>query len=144
MENRSSKVIAIVGLVAGVIGLSLGFAAFSNTLTIKAAANVTPDSSTFNVDLSWSNSDITNLTTGASAGVATPNNVTGFTADNATITNADISTQPGTASITGLKAHFTAPGQTVTYSFYAANTGSFIAYLNSIKMVDYGISLRIC
>ena len=65
MENRSSKVIAIVGLIAGVVGLSLGFAAFSNTLTIKAAADVTPDQATFNVDLSWSNDDINNLTVGA-------------------------------------------------------------------------------
>ena len=136
MENRSSKVIAIVGLIAGVVGLSLGFAAFSNTLTIKAAADVTPDRSTFNVDLSWTNTNIESLTAGAhAADVASTT-----TAENATIANADIATQPGTASITGLKAHFTEPGQTVTYSFYAANTGKFIAYLNSIAFADSTLS----
>ena len=135
MENRSSKVIAIAGLIAGVVGLSLGFAAFSNTLTIKAAADVTPDQSTFNVDLSWTNTNINSLSTGA-ADATTGANL----ADNTTITNADISTQPGTASITGLKAHFTEPGQTVVYNFYAANTGKFIAYLNSIAFADSTLS----
>ena len=41
MEEKSSKVIAIVALCVGVIGLSLGFAAFSASLTISSGATVT-------------------------------------------------------------------------------------------------------
>ena len=34
-RDRRARVIAIAALLVGVVGLSLGFAAFSNTLTIK-------------------------------------------------------------------------------------------------------------
>lgn len=43
MEERSSKVIAIVALCIGVVGLSLGFAAFSAQLKISSGATVTVD-----------------------------------------------------------------------------------------------------
>ena len=51
-KNRSAQVIAIVALVVGVVGLSIGFAAFSSVLNIQTSANVKPDSSTMNVDFS--------------------------------------------------------------------------------------------
>ena len=37
-RDRSGKVIAIVALLVGVVGLTIGFAAFSNTLTIQSSA----------------------------------------------------------------------------------------------------------
>ena len=49
-KDRSTKIIAIAALLIGIVGLSLGFAAFSNTLTISSSAEVTPDQSAFNVD----------------------------------------------------------------------------------------------
>ena len=49
-KNRNAQVIAIVALVVAVLGLSVGFASFSNVLNIQASANVKPDSSTLNVD----------------------------------------------------------------------------------------------
>lgn len=49
-KNRSSQIIAIIGLGIGIIGLSIGFAAFSNVLNIQSSANVKPDSSTMNID----------------------------------------------------------------------------------------------
>ena len=39
-ENKGYKVIAIAALVFGVIGVTLGYAAFSSTLTIKSSAEV--------------------------------------------------------------------------------------------------------
>ena len=36
-------------------------------------------------------------------------------------------------TISGLKANFTAPGQSVTYSFYAHNVGSYLAYLRKVS-----------
>ena len=120
-KNRGTKVIAIVALLVGVVGLSLGFAAFSNNLTISSSAEVRPDSSAFNVDFSSSNSAVeTNPV------VATVSDATEVTATNATIDN---TTNP---TITNLKATFTEPGQSATYSFYAYNAGQYVAYLNSI------------
>lgn len=47
MQERSSKVIAIVALCVGVVGLSLGFAAFSAQLTVSSSAKVTVTEDSF-------------------------------------------------------------------------------------------------
>lgn len=119
--ERSSRIIAVVALCVAVVGLTLGFAAFSNTLTISSDANVTPDASTFNVDFSSSN---TALETNPIVPVKNP---TSLVAGEATIDN---TTNP---TISGLSATFKNPGDKVTYTFYARNVGEYIAYLNSIN-----------
>lgn len=120
-KDRSTKIIAIVALCVAVIGLSVGFAAFSNDLKISSSATVTPAETDFDVNFSSSN---TAETVGTVSGVS--GGVTGATAEDATIDNTDA------PKITGLKANFTTPGQTVTYSFYAHNAGKYAAYLNAI------------
>ena len=120
--NKGYKLAVIAALILGIIGVSLGYAAFSNTLTIRSSAEVKPDSSTFNVDFSSSSSAVqTNDITPTLSAV-----VTGFTATDAVIDN---TSDP---VISNLKATFTEPGQSATYSFYAYNAGEYIAYLNSI------------
>ena len=122
-DNRGYKVLSILALIIGIAGVTLGYAAFSNTLTITSTAEVNPDSSKFNVDFSSAqNSVVTNNITPT----LSPTGVTGFTATNATINN---SSDP---TITNLHATFTEPGQSATYEFYAVNDGQYIAYLNSI------------
>ena len=54
-ESKSYKIIAIIALLLGIVGVTLGYAAFSSTLTISSSAEVKPDPSTFNVDFSSSN-----------------------------------------------------------------------------------------
>ena len=121
-DGKTYKIIAIVALILGTIGVTIGYAAFSNTLTITSSAEVKPDPNTFNVDFSSSNSSVV-----ASAITPTLNKTaTGFTATDATIDN---SNDP---VISNLKATFTAPGQSATYSFYSYNAGQYVAYLNSI------------
>ena len=51
-RNREAKIISIVALFIAVVGVSVGFAAFSNTLTINSSAEVKPDSSKFAVNFS--------------------------------------------------------------------------------------------
>ncbi len=122
-NNRGYKMLSVLALIMGIVGVTLGYAAFSNTLTITSTAEVTPDSSKFNVDFSSTqNSVATNDITPT----LTPNNVTGFTATDAEIDNTNDPT------ITNLHATFTEPGQSATYVFYAHNAGEYIAYLNSI------------
>ena len=122
-ENKGYKILSIIALVIGVIGVTLGYAAFESTLTIESSAEVVPDASTFNVDFSSSSSAVQ---TNAITPTLNPNNVTDFTATNATIDN---SSDP---TITGLHATFTAPNQSVTYQFYSYNAGLYPAFLNSI------------
>ena len=122
MKNKTFKIISIVALLLGVVGVTLGYAAFSSTLKIESSAEVAPNESSFNVDFSSSNSSVVenDITPTLSA------NVTGFSATNAEIDN---STDP---VISNLHATFTEPGQSATYTFYAYNAGEYLAYLNSI------------
>lgn len=121
-KDRSSQVIAIIALVVGVVALSIGFAAFSTTLTIKSSAEVSPNE-TLDVVFSTSNNSVaTGTVNGVDAGT-----VSGATADAATLSG---------TTIQGIKAHFTKPGQKVTYSFNTYNNSSFTANLNTITFAD--------
>ena len=136
-KKRGNQVMAIAALFIAVIGLSLGFAAFSNTLTIKSSATVTPDATLFDVNLS---SAAASTIDGNLAGRISPTptagsyNQTYFTASSATITNETSASASGStnARIEGLKANFTEPGQTVTYLLYARNDGNYVGYLNGV------------
>ena len=127
-KNRNAQVIAIVALVVAVLGLSVGFASFSNVLNIQASANVKPDSSTLNVDFS---SSIDIVTVAEITPTATPNSIV---TTNATIDN---SADP---TISNLSATFTEPGQSVVYKFYAYNAGELNAYLKSIVYANVASS----
>lgn len=119
-RNRKVQVIAIVSLIVGVIGLSIGFASFSNVLNIQSSANVKPDNSTMNVIFSSAESkaEVTEITP-----VVTPNSLV---ATNGIIDNSNDPT------ISNLSATFTEPGQTAVYKFYAYNAGELNAFLKSI------------
>lgn len=137
-KDRSTKIIAIAALLIGVVGLSLGFAAFSNTLTISSSAEVTPNQNAFNVDFSATNSG--DISTAPVTPTLNPTSVTGFTATNGSIDN---SSDP---TITNLHATFTEPGQTATYTFYAKNIGEYTAYLKSITFANVSgeSSAKVC
>ncbi|MBQ9071584.1 MAG: hypothetical protein IJY25_00295, partial [Bacilli bacterium] len=53
MKDRNKKLIIMIALIA-VVGVSIGFAAFSSSLLIKSSLSVDPDSSTFSVVFSSS------------------------------------------------------------------------------------------
>lgn len=114
-KNRNNKIITIIALMVAVAGLTLGFAAFSRVLTISSSATVTPNDSDFKTAFSSSN---TELASGDIQGVATG----GATAGTAKISGTTIS---------NLTANFSAPGQTVKYTFYENNSGNYDAYLTN-------------
>lgn len=118
-RDRSTKVIAIVALCVAVFGLSVGFAAFSNDLTIKSEATVKPNASDFDVNFSSSDTSETD-------GTVTATSTAGVTVQDATISNATAPT------ISGIKVGFTEPGQSAKYSFFAHNAGKYKAFLNNV------------
>lgn len=122
-RNNNSRLIAITALIVSAIGLSVGFAAFSNSLNIASNATVTPNSDTFKVVFSSSD---TALAT---------ENITGVPGNGATGGEAKI-TNGSTPTITNLTATFTEPGQSVTYTFYAHNSGQYEAFLKSITYAN--------
>lgn len=128
-KERQTKILLIISLVVSVLCLSLGFAAFSTTLSISSSASVTPNNSSFSVLFSSSNtSQSSNAVIGSGTNGAT---------SSATLINGTI--------IDGVNAYFSSPGQKVTYIFYAHNTGEYAAYLRNISFgsgktctADYG------
>ena len=119
-KNRKIQMIAIVALVIGIVGLSIGFAAFSSVLNIQTSANVKPDSSTLNVDFSTAEDK---MEIAEIIPTATPNSL---------VTTNGVIDNSGDPTISKLSATFTEPGQSVVYKFYAYNAGELNAYLKSI------------
>ena len=116
MERNNGKVIAIVALVVAVIGLSLGFAAFSTTLQIDSVANVSAGNN-WDVGFGTTSSAIvssqtTKSATGTNTGVLS---VTKFTLSQNT--NA-------TLNFTDTKS--------VVYDLYIVNEGTATAYLDNV------------
>lgn len=111
MKENNGKTVALAALAVSVIGLGVGFAAFTQTLTLKSSATVTPSSDTFKVKFNAAGGSVTPTTSGATGAAATVTDTT----------------------VSGMKADFTAPGQSVTYTIPVLNEGEYVAYLNSIN-----------
>lgn len=112
MKESNGKTIALVALAISVVGLGVGFASFTKTLTIKPTATVKPTDDTFNVKFT------------SNGGKVSATATTGATGDDATVTD---------TTVEGIKANFTAPGQSVSYTIPVLNDGEYVAYLNSIN-----------
>lgn len=116
-KTRKTNKIIVVLLLILLAGLSIGFAAFEKDLTIKSGASVTPDPEGFAVVFSSSK-------TASSAGSVVTD---GTYAQEATF-------DANTTTLTDLKANFTEPGQTATWTFYSFNAGMYDAFLNDVTL----------
>lgn len=131
-KNRDSKVIAIIALVIAVVGLSVGFAAFTAQLTITPTAEVKADSSKFKVEFSNTTTAIEGQGPETVEGKITPEDTDGGASG-------------GTASITATtmnnaNAKITKDTQEVTYEWYVVNSGEMDAYLTSIDFAQDALS----
>ena len=117
--NKKNTTLVLIITLVSVLGLSIAFAAFSSSLTVKGNATITPDSGNFKVVFSSSSTSLStnnvSVTKTGNAHAGTP------TIDNS-----------GNPTIKNLSASFTAPGEKVEYTFYARNEGSYDAYLSSV------------
>lgn len=118
-RKRNGKVIAIIALIVGIIGLSLGFAAFSTSLNITSSANVQIDASVWKVGFSIEDNAITSGTVNGETNLG----------NNGTLTLTQFVISQGT------KAQLsTTNGSKVEYDFYIVNEGDIDAFLNSVTM----------
>ena len=127
-KNNGGKIIAVIALVVAVAGLSLGFAAFSTSLKIDTAANVTTGTSNWNVGFSTDGTNIESVTT---AGTVNANengnpgviNVTKYTIGQNT--NASLSTTTGSS---------------VSYNLSILNKGSVDAKLDAVNFDSVSVT----
>ena len=130
-RERRMKVIAVAVLVVAVVGLSLGFAAFSNVLTISPTAEVQPINS-MKVLFSSSNSSQEEIGTNIQIQYLPGGETTlypNFTASIPVISNAVVSAP----TLSNLKATFIRPGESVTYTLYIHNDSTYDVSLSAIE-----------
>ena len=135
-KNRSSKVLLIIFLLLVVVGVSAGFAAFSNNLTISSKAKVKPNNNMY-IYFASQNTKVNNriVADPVSASPIQYDLIGGVEVEHtATIDNTYASEQ--SPKITDLRADFTEPNQQVTYSFYVYNAWEYDAYLKNITISD--------
>jgi hypothetical protein len=130
-KQRSTKMIAIIALIAILFGLSIGFAAYSRNLDItNLGATVTPGVS--ELDVFFDNDQVKDnqlaVVKGVGAGAVTDE-------IGATITNPVINSG-NLPIITGFTANFTAKKQAVVYTFYVYNNSPYSVYLNELSFID--------
>ena len=124
-NERRKQVITMSILIGAVLLISVGFAAFSSILTIESNVTYTPDSDVFQIKFSKTSNSILD-------GANNPVNPVSGNGGSAIIVN------QGTPTITNLHAHFTSPGQSVVYEFYAVNESPYDAYLTLINYLNIG------
>ena len=134
-RNRQSKIIAIVALCVAVVGLTLGFAAFSNTLTISSSATVSPDKSDFKMIIygveNASEFDIAEFSPVTSTSISQPKLYKNATGTNAIIDNS-------TLTIKNIDVNLIKPQDWAIYCFRVVNEGKYTAYItmDMLKSID--------
>lgn len=119
MKDNKNRNLSILALIVCVLGLSMGFAAYTGTIIINKDPLGEPNRETFKVRFSSDSKKVIE-------GSIIPTTTEGAVGSNAVIYNSQYSV------IKGINASFTKKGQTVTYKFYARNIGKHKAYLNDI------------
>lgn len=110
MKRNNTKIIAIVALFVAIIGLSVGFAAFSGSLSLDGTINISPDSKDFKVEFQ-----------------------NGYTVSPTGKATVSLSASGGVTVISGIMAQLTRPGDVVTIDIPMKNTGNYVAYLHKIE-----------
>ena len=136
-QSKQSRIVAILALCVSVVGLTLGFAAFSNTLTISSSATVKPDQKEFLlkaygvgdiysngrvVDIDYPEAYTSSTISKAFAG-------DGISGEDAIISSSFTDSGSNKITISNLKANMKNPGDQVSYFFMIKNEGRYDAYL---------------
>ena len=127
-----NKILILAILFIAVIGLSIGFAAYSSSLNIESRANVNGNPSDYKLVFA-NNYDINNL----DYGYVLPS-VNSQYGGRGTINNTD------TPVISGLTATFDDNGESVSYRVYIVNIGHYTAYIKNINFVPVNSTFNEC
>lgn len=118
-KTRSTKIIAIAALVVAIVGVSVGFAAWSSTLTISSAEATVKQGSN---DAAFKEKlTITAVSCDETSGSASVENVGTFTSGYAW---------------TGVKATLTKPNDSVTCTATVTNASDYDAYFENITIAS--------
>ena len=134
-KERGTKLIATFALVLAIIGLSVGFAAYSRNLDINTLEGTITTADT-ELDVFFDNNQTKGDELGnvKGTGTAAVTDEVGAAIANGTL-NATPSSNP---TISGFVAEFSEKGQEVEYTFYVYNNSPHKAYLESAAFLNGG------
>jgi len=132
-RNGNGKIIAVIALVIAVVGLSLGFAAYSTYLKVEGAATVQTNTTNWQVGFSTDNTNIESLN--GTNTVAGNNTTTGHTSDGGSITVSRYTITQNQKPILATKSD-----SSVSYTLSVLNKGSLDANLSDITFATYPVS----
>lgn len=140
-RNRQSKKILLIALCLSVIGLTLGFAAFSNALTISSSAKVSPEETDFNINIygieNWNGiSGYPHLEMYTSPTISVPLKGLNLSPGAQSATTAKITDSGKSITISDLSAVLVEPGQSADYFFIIKNEGKYDVYLDLTETFD--------
>lgn len=121
-RQRQIKVLSVVALIIAILGMSLGFAAFSTSLNISSSASVSPNS--FDFDIRFCEDDDGSKCDWESDLFVYPIASNGAVGKNGNLFHRNVSF---------LSATFSMPNQSVLYKFYVHNLGEYDAYLKDVS-----------
>ena len=132
-KNRQMQLILILAICVSIVGISLGFAAFSNTLTISSSAIVKPDQKDFFLrayGLAEANmdEDLWSYEPYKSTNISKPF-IYGGSATDAVIESSNGENGKNEITISNLHMTWTEPDQAVEYWFMIKNEGHYDAYI---------------
>lgn len=119
-KYKNTRWLSFFSLIISIVFLTIIFAMHSSKFIIEQNSNVKPNTQAFNVDFSSTSSGIL------------PSAIVPVKSSDDIIAGNAIFDNTKSPIIKGLYARFTEPGQSVTYTFYAYNSGPNKAYLKSI------------
>lgn len=118
--NKDTRIIAIIAILTGSLALTIGFANYTLDITRNKNTNNSTNLDSFDVSLSINEES------------PIVGDVVGVSKNSANATTAKLTKN----SITNLKATFTEPNQSVSYSFYAINTWEKDVFLKTISYLN--------
>ena len=131
-KDRKFKVLSIVALVLVLLGMSLGFAAFSATLNISSSATVSPNSDDFKMVMYGmvEESEVGKILSGEPVDLSVWSNTYAIDLNDfgtsAIINNADF-------TISNINTSFSKPGMNTVYVIAIKNEGKYDSYLDVSK-----------
>ena len=132
MEKKNGgKILTVIALVIAVVGLSLGFAAYSTSLQISSVADVGANNN-WNVGFSTDNTNIANVSTATA--------LTGKDEENANDGSVDVTKYTINQTANSNATLETKTGSQVTYTLSILNKGSLTAYGDSLTFATHPVT----
>lgn len=145
-KSRQTKLLAIIALILAITGMTLGFAAFSSTLTISSSATVTPSSDDFKIRIyGFKDSDsLLNYVINRTYEESYLSSTQGYATPTANVNSSSVATINNSEfTISNLNIEFKNQSAQVVYLFIVRNEGEYDAYidLSEFTKSDEGYNL---